>query len=104
MPAISHLNRLWGSFLRCGGVLTPTIAADDFHLGMLLKPGADGLHGPIRQQIQRSSRFEITNQRAIVQTTFVGPVINANDLSRWLSRGLGLPHEPQQAIGAAWQT
>jgi hypothetical protein len=71
---------------------------------MLLKPGADGLHGPIRQQIQRSSRFEITHQRALVQTTFVSPVINANDLSRWLSRRLGLPHEPQQAIGAAWQT
>jgi hypothetical protein len=35
------------------------------HLGMLLKPCADHLHGLFRQQIQRLSCFEFTNQHAI---------------------------------------
>jgi hypothetical protein len=103
MPAIGHLNRLRGSFLRCSGILAPAIAADHFDLGMLLEPRTNRLHGPIRQEIQRSSRFEITNQRPIVQAAFVGPVINANELGCFLSRRLSLPNETQQAIRAAWQ-
>ena len=71
---------------------------------MVLEPRTDGLYRTIGKQLEWFSCFEIADQGAIARPTSVRPIINANDLRRFLNRVLNVPHKAQQAIRTDWHT
>ena len=79
MPSISDLLGLWCSFLGSRRILATAVSADDVDAWMRFKPGANRLDRAIGQQIERLSRFQITDQGSITEAAFEGPIVNAND-------------------------
>jgi hypothetical protein len=72
MPAISDLKRLGSSFPDGRCVLGGAISADDFHRGMVFKPGRNSFYRAIRQHIDGFTAFQIADQRSVAQSAFPG--------------------------------
>jgi hypothetical protein len=90
--------------VRCCCISGRTISTDQLNAWMGCKPVGNGFLRPIRQQVNNSGTFEITQQRSITMSTFPGPIINANLFGRHSGRGLGGSDETQNGITAPAQT
>src|SRR5579885_816669 len=84
-PSVGNLKRLWGSTGGAIGKGGATVAANQFHGRMGLKPYRKGLRGRIGQQIDRAPMLQIYKQRPVALTFAPSPLVSSHNT--YMSRG-----------------
>src|SRR5689334_22222716 len=82
MKAVSDLNRIWRSLPRTFSKRAGTVARDDLHTRMRLKPGGEGGGTGIGKQLEWAIRAEIDQDRFEIQAFAVGPFVYAKKRGR----------------------
>lgn len=84
MKSIRYLGRLGRTCFGGFRVSAGAIAADHFHLGMLLQPSSEGLGRTVRQEFDHPVRFQIDQQCPISLASSPGPIIHS-EYPHWCS-------------------
>src|SRR5690348_2015598 len=101
MPPIAYLESLRRSESGGCGIGIGSIPANDFDRGISLEPGSHRSRFPIRQEIQSTMPFQITDQRPVAMPTTPRPIIEADDTG-WL-KGL-IEETAKQTQERVWAT
>ena len=100
MPAVGDLHRVGERLLRRQGVAAASITSDDGDLRLVDQPCLGGRWLSIRQQRDRLSTFEITDQRSITMVATPGPVVDPDDHRGHEARVAPSAHGAQQGVVA----
>ena len=93
MPTIYDLLGLWRAISCSTLIVFRTIAAANFHTGMVPKPLSKGFCAAVFEQVDRLMRLSISKQGPIASPSSKGEVVNAQHL--W-SRSGQCGHHPLQ--------
>ncbi len=88
VPLICHLESLWSSEPGSGGIGITAIPAHDFNRRVSSEPGRHRSYLSIRQHIEPTMAFQVTNECPIAMAATPGPVVSTDDTRRfdWLIR------------------
>ena len=65
MPPVRHLGGQRRALRSAFGVTPATVTADDLCARVGGQPGAEGLRGPLRENVHRTAGFDIDQHRAV---------------------------------------
>src|SRR5579872_4193119 len=100
VPLVRHLKSLGSSEPGGGGIGITTIPADDLDRGVASEPGRHRSDLSIRQDIEPTMPFQVTDECPIAVAATPGPVVYT-DHTRCFDRLIGkTTHQPQDGIWA----
>src|SRR5262245_8982151 len=79
MPAIGDLNGRRSALPRAVSICAGTIAANEFHSGILFEPGRQRRRFTIRKEINRRASLKVHQNRAVTLPFMLRPVIDSDD-------------------------
>jgi hypothetical protein len=100
IPAVRDLDRFGERLLRRQRIAAAAVPSHDGDLRLVRQPRFGSRRFSIRQQRNRLSALEITDQRSIAMVASPSPVVDPDDRRRREARTAAPPHGAQQGVVA----
>src|SRR6266581_9640833 len=99
MKFVGDLERLGCPFFCRSGILSPSVAANDFNFRVGLQPGGDGLLSPVWKHLDGLPSLKVDQQSTVDLALFPRPVIHAQNPDRLRGRAGHHPQTTKQRRG-----
>jgi hypothetical protein len=101
MEAVRNLHRIGCPLPNTGCIRVRAVTGHHVNFGMRLEPGRPRVGQAVLEHVNGAAALELDHDGAVAMAFAPGPIVNANDMGRWLHGRGQASHPPEHGVATA---